>query len=75
MAAGEKGAVIPMQMMMRNSKKRIFPVQMLRRLLPGSMPRRLHKTHHYKYIATFSWPFFDPSLYSFPPLSRIISFI
>jgi len=46
MAAGKKGAVIPMQMIMiRGSKKRRFPVQMLHRLLRGSMPRRLHKTH------------------------------
>jgi hypothetical protein len=43
---GPKIAVIPMQMMMRSSKKRRFPIQILRRLLPGSMPRRLHKTHH-----------------------------
>ena len=36
-----------MQMMMRkSSKRRRFPIQILRRLLPGSMPRRLHKTHH-----------------------------
>jgi len=48
MAAGQNCAVIPMQMMMRSSKKRRFPIQILRRLLHGSMPRRLHKTHHFE---------------------------
>jgi hypothetical protein len=43
--------MIPMQMMIRrSSKKSRFPIQILRRLLPGSMPRRLHKTHHLKTI-------------------------
>jgi len=47
-----------MQIIRRSSKKRRFPVQMLRRLLRECMPRRLRKTHHFGSGEFFSSSFF-----------------
>ena len=44
-------AIIPMQIIIRrSSKRRRFPIQILYCLLLRSMPRCLHKTHHFTNI-------------------------